>query len=257
MKAVNNFKLCMGKLQLPLSCYKAVDNTTSVKASEVTKIDGKVYKVQRKPFVLMEDGSEKDVDKSQILKAYEKDDGTTAIFTKDEQSQLLKRGSSREWTAQAVVDTNNFKELSFQKDGLVAMVDLQKDKSILNKANLKWFSMLKAGLQDKAIVCHILYKNTQYPVVISNYEDKLLVRFVHYQDEIRNIESPQELPKLTEKETEQARAFVMANYKPDFNLNALENKTETKIRSIIESRGDNIEEIKTEETILVENPFAV
>ena len=53
MKAINKFVLKMGKLTLPMACYKAVDNTTSVRASEVTKIDAKMYKVKRKPLVMM------------------------------------------------------------------------------------------------------------------------------------------------------------------------------------------------------------
>ena len=255
MKAVNKFVLKMGKLNLPMACFKAVDNTTSIRANEMAKVDGKIYKVQRKPFVVLQDGSEQDIDKSQILKGYEKDNGEIALFTKDEQMQLLRMGSSREWLVDVVIDSKMFSELSFQKDGIIAMVELDKKKELINKKNIKWFSMLKAGLKDKVIVTQILYKNVEYPVVISNHSDKLLIRFLHYTDEIRNIEG-QDLPKLTEQEQEQAKAFVTQFYKPDFDLKTFQNKTEEKVRKLIDSRGTEIEEVKVEETIMKEeNPF--
>ncbi len=255
LKAVNKFVLKLGKLQLPLSCYKAVDNTTSVRASEVTKINGKIYKVQRKPYVALEDGTERDIDSTQILKSYEKDDGSTALFTKSEQAQLLRKGSSREWTAEAVIDQDKFSELDFQKDGIVAMVELDKKKELINKKNLKFFAMLKSGLGDKAIISQVLYKNTEYPVCISNFGDKLLVRFLHYKNEIRNIEG-QPLPKLNKQEIDQAKAFITQFYKKDFDLSKFENKTEETVRKIIETRGEDIKEVKVEETIMAEdNPF--
>ncbi len=255
MKAIAKFELKIGKLSLPLSAFKCVDNTSSITAKEVTKINGKIYKVQRKPFVVLETGEEKDIDSTQILKSYEKDDGTSALFTKDEQSQLLKKGSSREWTALAVIDQDKFSELDFQKDGIVAMVELDKKKELINKKNLKFFSMLKAGLGDKAIISQVLYKNTEFPVCLSNFGDKLLVRFLHYRDEIRKIEG-QPLPKLNEKEMEQAKAFITQYYKKDFDLSKFENKTEEAVRKLIESRGTEIKETKVEELITAEeNPF--
>ena len=123
----------MGKLNLPMACFKAVDNTTSIRANEMAKVDGKIYKVQRKPFVVLQDGSEQDIDKSQILKGYEKDNGEIALFTKDEQMQLLRMGSSKEWLVDVVIDSKMFSELSFQKDGIIAMVELDKKKELINK----------------------------------------------------------------------------------------------------------------------------
>lgn len=257
MKAINKFVLNLGKLKLPLSCYKAVDNTTSVRASEVTKIDGKIYKVQRKPFVILESGEEKDIDSTQILKSYEKDDGSNALFTKEEQAQLLKKGSSREWTAQAVIDQNKFSELDFQKDGIVALVELDKKKELINQKNLKFYAMLKEGLGDKAIISQVLYKNTEYPVCISNLGDKLLIRFLHYSDEIRKIEG-QQLPKLNKQEIDQAKAFITQFYKKDFDIHSFENKTEETVRKIIDSRGEDIKEVKAEQLIpQEENPFVI
>jgi len=254
MKAVNKFNLKLGKLSLPMSCYKAVDNTTSVWAKEVTKINGKIYKVQRKPFVVLDNGEELEVDKTQIYKAYEKDNGEMALFTKDEQSQLLKKGSSREWEIQAVTDRTMFDELSFQKDGIVAMPELDKKKELLNKKNLKWFAMLKAGLSEKVMVAQILYKNVEYPVAITNMGDKLLIRFIHYKEEIREM-GEVELPELTEQEKEQARAFVNQHYKPDFDVGSFENKTYEQTMKLINSRGQEVEDSKVEETIEMENPF--
>lgn len=257
MKAINKFTLRIGKLKLPMECFKSVDNTKSIPAKEITKIDGKIYKVQRKPYIVLEDGTEKDIDKSQILKEYEKADGGTAIFTKDEQSQLLKVGSSKEWNAQVVVDSKVFSELSFQKDGVIAMVELDKKKELLNQRNLKYFSMLKTGLQDKVIVTQILYKNVEYPVAISNHKNKLLIRFLHYADEIRNIEGV-EIPQLTEEETKQAKAFITQFYRPKFDLNSFENKTEEKVMKLINSRGTDVKEPKVVEAFMEEeNPFAI
>ena len=258
MKAVNKFILKMGKLNLPMACYKAVDDTISVRANEMAKIDGKLYKVQRKPYVVLADGTQQDIDKAQILKGYARQDGEVALFTQDEQSQLLKMGSSREWTINAVIDSKMFSELSFQKDGIIAMVEIDKKKELINKKNLKWLSMLKAGLKDKVIITQILYKNVEYPVVISNHGDnKLLIRFLHYADEIRNIEG-QELPKLSAQEEEQAKAFITQFYRPKFDLKTFQNRTEEKVRKLIDNRGTDIKEVKVEETIMEgENPFAV
>ncbi len=257
MKAVNKFVLKMGKLNLPMACYKAVDNTISVRANEMAKIDGKLYKVQRKPYVVLADGTQQDIDKAQILKGYEKQDGEVALFTQDEQAQLLKTGSSREWTINAVIDSKMFSELSFQKDGIIAMVEIDKKKELINKKNLKWFSMLKVGLKDKVIITQILYKNVEYPVVLSNHGDKLLIRFLHYADEIRNIEG-QELPKLSAQEEQQARSFITQFYRPKFDLKTFQNRTDEKVRKLIDSRGTDVKETKVEETIMEgENPFAV
>ncbi len=257
MRAINKFVLKVGKLALPMACYKSVDNTTSIYAKEVTQIDGKIYKVQRKPVVIMADGTERDIDSSQILKSYEKDDGEIALFTKDEQAQLLKKGSSREWITNAIVDKNSFGELDFQKDGIVAMVEIDKKKQLLNKKYLKFFSMLKTGLgEDKAIVSQILYKNVEYPVVISNLEDKMLIRFLHYRDEIRDIEG-QQLPKLNPTEEQQAKDFVKQFYKPNFDIGQYKNKTEAQVMKLINSRGTDIKEESTEELLLEgDNPFA-
>jgi len=255
IRAVNKFTLVLGKLRLPMSCFKSVDNTHSVYAKEVTKIDGKIYSVKRKPYVILADGSEKDIDSSQILKSYERDDGEIALFSKEEQTQLLKQGSSAEWVSDMVVDKNKFGELDFQKDGIIAMVELDKDKKLLNNKLLKFFSMLKTGLgSEKAIVTQILYKNVEYPVLISNYDDKMLIRFLHYSDEVRKIEgSP--LPQLNEKETEQAKAFIQQFHKPDFDVSSFENKTEDKVMKLINSRGTEIKE-ETEVVITEEeNPF--
>lgn len=255
MKAIAKFQLKMGKLNIPLSCYKAVDNTMSIRAKEVAKINGKIYPIFRKPYYIDETGSHKDIDKSQILKSYEKDDGETALFTKDEQSQLLKKGSSREWDIKAVIDKNKFNELSFQKDGVIAEIELEKNKELINKKNLKFFAMLKQGLSDKAIITQVLWKNIELPVLISNYGNKLLVRFLHYKDEIREIEG-QELPKLNKEEIEKASSFIKQFYQPEFDVSSFENKTEEKVRKIIESRGTEIEEVKMED-ITEEDPFDI
>lgn len=257
MRAISNFVLKVGQLQLPLACYKSVDDTESIHASEVTKINGKAYRVQRKPYVVLEDGSEQDIDSTQILKAYEKDDGSTAIFTKAEQDQLLKRGSSKEWVAQAVVSRDKFHELSFQKDGLVAFPELDKKKELLNKKNLKFFAMLKAGLKDGVIVTQILYRNVEYPVAISNFQDKLLVRFVHYGNEVRSLDMGVALPSLTAEEQAQAEAFVK-QFQKDVDPHSFENKTEDMVLKLINSRGAEAEvdaEVQLDTTI--DNPFAV
>jgi non-homologous end joining protein Ku len=255
MRSINNFVLKVGKLALPMSCYKVVEETVSISAKEVTKINGKIYRVQRKPYVVLDDGSSVDVDKSQILKAYEKEDGLTAIFTSEEQSQLFKNGSSREWIAQKVVPKTVFSDLDFQKDGIVAMVELDKKKTLQNKTFLKFFAMLKEGLgEDKAIVTQVLYKNVEYPVAIMNYKDNLLIRFLHYSGEIRDLSGETELPKLTEQEKEQARTFIMQFCSNDFDLSAFENKTEAKIMKLINSRGTEIQEVPAE-VLTTENPF--
>ncbi len=258
IRSINKFELVIGKLRLPMNCYKAVDDTISITAKEVVKIRGKIYSVKRKPYYINEKGEETDVDKSQILKAYEKDNSEIALFSKEEQTQLLKKGSSREWVVNAVVDKNQFGELDFQKDGIIASVELDKKKELLNKKFLKFFAMLKAGLgEDKAIVTQILYKNVEYPVVISNYENKMLIRFLHYADEIRDIEGS-ELPKLSEQEIEQARAFIQQYHKPDFNVKGFENKTEEQTMKLINSRGTEVKEEETEKIILEEeNPFVL
>ena len=254
MKAITKFQLCLGKLKIPMACFKAVDNTTSIRASEVIKVNGHIYKVQRKPFYLNDEGKEVDVDKTQILKQYEKDNGEKALFTKDEQSQLLKAGSSKEWFANAVVD-NNFNELDFQKEGIVAIVDLIKDKNLINQKHLKFFTMLKEGLNEKAIITKVLYKNVEYPVVISSLDqDKLLVRFLHYKDEIRDIKG-HKLPELSEKEKEQATAFIQQFYNPDFKLDSFENETEQKVMKLINNRGTEVQEVETERLSDDENPF--
>jgi len=257
MRAVSKFTLKMGKLNLPLECYKCVDNTTSIYAKEVAKINGKIYKVQRKAYVTLDDGSEVDIDSGQILKQYERNDGEIAVFTKEEQTQLLKKGSSKDWVADTIVNKNVFNELSFQKDGIIAMVEMVKKKELINKKNLKFFSMLKAGLgEDKAIVTQILYKNVEYPVAITTHGDNLLIRFLHYKDEIRNLEG-QQIPQLNEKEQEQAKAFITQFVKPNFDLEKYENKTEEMVRKLIESRGiEEVSESKVEEAMLEEdNPF--
>ena len=255
-RAVSKFVLKLGKLALPMECFKSVDNTTSVYAKEVAKINEKVYSVKRKPYIVLDDGTEQEIDSSQILKSYERDDGENAIFSKAEQSQLLKKGSSKEWVANAVVDKNQFGELDFQKDGIIAMPELDKKKLLLNKKFLKFFAMLKIGLgEEKAIVTQILYKNVEYPVVISNYENKMLIRFLHYRDEIRDIDgSP--LPKLSEKETEQAKAFVQQYHNPKFDLKSFENRTEDKVMKLINSRGRDIKEQAAEIILEEDNPFA-
>ena len=255
MKAVNKFVLKMGKLQLPLACFKAVDSTLSVQAKEVAKIGDKIYKVQRKTIAVLEDGTEKDISSGEILKAYDKDNGELALFTKEEQSQLLKKGSSREWDIQAVVDKSKFKELDYQKDGIICSVDLDKKKEILNRKNLKFFAMLKTGLKDKVMVAQILYKNTEYPVAISNLNDKLLIRFVHYKDEVRKFDKV-ELPTLTADEQKQAEAFVTQFYKPDFDAHGFENKTEEVVLKLVNNRN---EQPKDNKEVLIdnsENPFA-
>ena len=257
-RAVNKFVLVLGKLKLPMSCFKSVDNTTSIYAKEVAKVNGKVYSVKRKPYVVLDDGTEQDIDSSQILKSYERDDGEIALFSKEEQSQLLKKGSSREWIVNAIVDKNQFGELDFQKDGIIAMPELDKKKQLLNKKFLKFFAMLKAGLgEEKAIVTQILYKNVEYPVVISNYENKMLIRFLHYRDEIRDIDgSP--LPKLSEQETEQAKAFVKQYHNPKFDLKSFENKTAEQVMKLINQRGTDVKEAEAEIILTEEdNPFAI
>lgn len=257
LRAINKFVLVLGKLKLPMNCFKSVDNTTSVYAKEVIKINGQIYSVKRKPYYINDKGEEKDVDSSQILKSYERDDGEIALFSKEEQTQLLKKGSSKEWIVNTIVDKNQFGELDFQKDGIIAMPELDKKKELLNKKYLKFFAMLKVGLgEDKAIVTQILYKNVEYPVVISNYENKMLVRFLHYKDEIRDIDgSP--LPKLSEKEIQQAKAFIQQYHNPKFDLKSFENKTEERIMKLINNRGTEIEEIKTEEILEEDNPFII
>jgi len=258
MRAINKFILKIGKLQLPMSCYKATDETTSVYAKEMAQVNGKLYSVKRKPYVVLEDGTEVSIDGTQILKGYQKDNGEIALFSKDEQAQLLKKGSSYEWVANAVVDKDKFSELSFQKEGIVAMVELDKKKELLNKKHLKFLAMLKSGLgKDKAIVTQILYKNVEYPVAITNYGDQLLIRFLHYKDEIRNLDG-QELPQLSEQEQEQARAFVIQHYKKDFDLTTFENKTEEQVMKLINSKGEVEESKKAEQTFMEEdNPFVV
>jgi non-homologous end joining protein Ku len=255
LRAINEFNLVVGKLSLPMKCYKAVEETTSVYASEVAKINGQIYKVQRKPYVILEDGSHKDIDSGQILKQYEKDDGSVAIFTKEEQSTLLKKGSSREWVAQAVTEKSNFGELDFQKDGIICMIELDKKKELENKKRLKFFAMLKEGLGEKVIVTQILYKNVEYPVVISNHQDKLLVRFLHYKDEIRQIEAEAQLPVLSAEEKEKAKAFVMQSYKPVLDIGEFENKTAEQVMKIINSKGTDTEESQVEQSIMEDNPF--
>ncbi len=254
MKAVAKTILSIGKLSLPLELYKATDSTISVRASEMAKINGKLYKVQKKPYVVLETGEEKDIQPEQILKSYEKEDGSMAIFTKSEQTQLLKRGSSREWKTDIIISKDQFNELSFQKE-YVAFVELDSKKDLINKKNLKFLKMFKEGLQDKAVIVQALFKNTQYPIAISNFGDKLLVRFLHYSHEIRNIET-EALPKLTKQETDQARAFITQYLKSDFDLSKFENTTERKVMEIINSRGTEVKEIKVEELITAEeNPF--
>jgi len=252
MKAIAKINLKIGKLNLPIELFKATDDTTSVRASEVTKVNGKIYKVNRKPYVILEDGTEKDIDKTQILKSYEKDNGEIALFTKDEQSQLLKRGSSREWDGLSVVDKSRFDELSFQKQ-YIAFIEIDKKKQLLNQQNLKYFAMLKEGLQDKAIICQVLFKGVQYPIAITNYNNKLLIRFLHYVDEIREVPF-QELPKLEDNEIEKAKAFVTQMYDPQFDISNFKNESESEVMKIINSRGEDIkEEIKIEQ--IVDNPF--
>lgn len=245
------------KLKLPLETYKVEEQTTSIYASEVVKINGEIHKVRRKPFYVNEEGQEVDVDTTQILKQYEKDDGSIALFTKEEQSQLLKRGSSQEWIATTIVNKSIFNELSFQKDSVVAGIQINK-KAIVNQKNKKFFAMLKVGLgDDKAIITQILWKNCEYPVAISNYKDKLLIRFLHYSEEIRDLSSEDQLPTLTQEEQDQARAFILQFHKKDFDLNKFENKTESQIMELINSRGQEIKEIKPEELMIPEdeNPF--
>lgn len=256
VKATNKFVLRVGKLSLPLATFKAVDTTTSVYASEVTKYNGKIYKVQRKPYIILENGTQQDIDSTQILKQYEKDDGSVALFSKEEQSQLLKRGSSPEWIADTIVPITQFNEFSFQKEPMVAMIDLIKKKELINLKNLKFFKMLQEGLgNDKALVTQILYKNTEFPVAISNFNDKFLIRFLNYKENVREIEGHQ-LPELTEQEKEQAITFTAQFLKPDFDLGQFENKTEEKIMTIINSKGTEVTEINPETLIEMEdNPF--
>lgn len=257
MRAVNKFTLKVGKLALPMSCFKSADETTSVHAKEVAKVNGKIYSVKRKYVVELDDGTEQPIDSSQILKSYEKDDGEIALFTKDEQAQLLKKGSSREWVANAVIDKTKFNELSFQKDGIIAMVELDKKKELLNKKNLKFFAMLKEGLQDRVIVTQVLYKNVEYPVAISNFGDNLLIRFLHYSDEIRELDG-QKLPPLNDQDKEQAKAFIKQFYNPAFDVSSFQNKTEEQIMKLINSRGSEVEDSNTEQTIMeADNPFAL
>lgn len=254
MKAIAKINLKIGKLNLPIELFKATDDTTSVRASEVTKVNGKIYKVNRKPYVILEDGTEKDIDKTQILKSYEKDNGEIALFTKDEQSQLLKRGSSREWDGLSVVDKSRFDELSFQKQ-YIAFIEIDKKKQLLNQQNLKYFAMLKEGLQDKAIITQALFKNCEYPIVITNYGSKLLVRFLHYKNEIRDIQTEQ-LPKLSEQELTQAKTFMQQHYSEDFNVNNFENKTEEQVMKLINSKGMDVETPEIIQQLTEqENPF--
>ncbi len=257
MRTLHKIDLQIGKLKLPISLYKAKDTTISIRAKEVIKVNGNIYPVKKKPYYINEAGQEVDIDSSQILKQYEKDDLSIALFTKDEQKELLKMGSQKVWSNFSMIDKSKFNELSFQKDGIIGQVEILKDKNLINRKNLKFFKMLKEGLKDKILVTQTLYRNIEYPIAISNYGDNLLIRFISYSDEVRAIEG-QELPQLTEKETEQARAFVQQYFKPDFDLNQFENKTEERVMKIINSRGTDVTENKTEELILEEdNPFSL
>lgn len=254
-RKINDFVLKMGKLSIPLAGYKLEDSTKSIPAKEVVKVEGKIYPVKKKQYIIKEDGTHQDIDSSQILKSYEKDDGEIAIFTKQEQTELFKKGSSKEWASNMIVSKSIFTETSFQKEGIIAMVNLDKKKELMNKKHLKYYAMLKSGLgQDKAIIFQVLYKNIEYPIAITNYKDKLLIRFLHYSDEIRQIESGYE-QELLPQEERQARAFIMQFNQPDFKIEGFKNNTEEKVREIIEMRGIIPQEAEVEIAIDEENPF--
>ena len=243
----------MGKLALPLECFKVVENTTSMSAKEVVKHNGEVYRVQRKPYIELPDGSQMDIDKTHILKSYEKEDGEIALFTKEEQSELLKKGSSREWVVDKVIDQDQFDELSFQKDGYILKVAKEKDKSILNQRNNKFYAMLKVGLGEKAIITQILFKNVEYPVAITNYGNDLLVRFLRYKSEIREIVGEEIV--LTEEEHEKAKTFITQYYNPDFKVDSYVNTTEEKVMELINSKGEIDDSEMVEMLIEENNPF--
>jgi len=241
-RSTGNFDLIVGSLRLPLKQYKTGDDTKGIAFKQVIKTDDNKYHLVGNSLIDKE--TNKEIDRADILKCYSleaikgnvinPENTKVAVFTTSEYNSLFKALEKSKQVIGTIISKSEINPTMLQKSALYLLPESSSDPT-----TLKWYAMLKQALgTTKVIHAIITLRNIQYSVIIEHYDKVLLLRYLHYIDEIREIPENIILPELTEPEQAQAKIFGQALLKP-FEFSNHQNKSLDLGYDIIEQRLSN------------------
>lgn len=219
-RSIASATISFGLVSIPVKFYLAC-NAETVSFHMLTK-DRKRVRQQ-----LVEDGTGKEVVRSETLKGYEYAKDEYAVFTAEEVKALeeSEKGVMEivEFVPASTVDSLHVEKAYYVGPG---------------KGGDKAYNLLARVLkaQDKVAVAQWLSRGRKHLVTIKAYEDGLLVQQMFYQDEVRPFECDTANTVASDAEVEMANLLVETMTKPAYEPSKFEDTFRKRVQEAVEAK---------------------
>ncbi|MCD5323978.1 MULTISPECIES: Ku protein [Pontibacillus] len=183
---------------------------------------------------------EREVEKEEIVKAYEYAKNKFVVLDDEELEELKKEQSSKAVEIMDFVKLSDIDPIYFEKSYYLSP----------DEGGTKAYSLLRQTLTDteKIGVAKIIIRSKEQLAIVRVYENTLVMETIHYPDEVRDVKEVPNVPEemeLGKKELETAKTLV-EQLTSDFDPEQYKDDYRQALLDLIEAKKNN-EDISTAE----------